>query len=392
MWIDQIKAGEQGQIWYRINERYGYGDIFWAKAESFRPLTQEDISPIHPEAEEKRVVVRIARQTLSCFEGKNEVYFARVSTGFRNDLYGNRTEKWATPLGVRPIWRKLISVHMSGGTTGGGYDLPGVSWTSLFEGNGVAIHSTFWHNNFGEEMSHGCVNAAPADARWVFRWTSPTVSYDPGDLTVGMPGGTLVEVVEILSSFREQSMQETILVGTEKPAKPLGFRLVAFLAFVLLIALLGLVGWGLARAQRGQVQSGLAPDFTLTTFDKQQVSLKDLRGKVVILNFWASWCQPCRAEAKYLEQTWRTYRDQGVVFIGVDYVDTEPNALAYIKEFDITYYNGPDLGTRISQSYGIKGVPETFYIARNGELRGLKIGPLTSPELEEKIDELLAEQ
>lgn len=134
-----------------------------------------------------------------------------------------------------------------------------------------------------------------------------------------------------------------------------------------------------------------APDFTLTTFDNQQVTLKELRGKVVVLNFWASWCQPCRLEAAYLEQTWRKYKDQGVVFIGVDYVDTEPNALAYLKEFDITYFNGPDLGTRISQAYGIKGVPETFYIAKNGELRGVKIGPLETPELEQKIEELLAE-
>jgi cytochrome c biogenesis protein CcmG/thiol:disulfide interchange protein DsbE len=178
----------------------------------------------------------------------------------------------------------------------------------------------------------------------------------------------------------------------EKPVKRWGFRIMAFLTFGLLLTLLGLVGWGLARAQRGQVQSGLAPDFTLTTFDNQQVSLKDLRGKVVVLNFWASWCTPCRVEAKYLEQTWRKYKDQGVVFIGVDYVDTEPNALAYLKEFDITYLNGPDLGTRISQAYGIKGVPETFYIAKSGELRGLKIGPLVAPELEEKIEELLADE
>lgn len=195
-WIDQIRQDEQGGFWYRVNERYGYGDIFWAKAEAFRPLSQDEIAPIHPEANEKRVVVNIDKQTLSCFEGKDEVYFAQVSTGMRFDINGDRTEKWETPLGIRPIWRKLMSVHMSGGTTGGGYDLPGVSWTSLFEGSGVAIHSTFWHNNFGEEMSHGCVNAAPEDAKWIFRWTNPIVAYDPGDVTVGMPGGTVVEVIE----------------------------------------------------------------------------------------------------------------------------------------------------------------------------------------------------
>lgn len=119
--------------------------------------------------------------------------------------------------------------------------------------------------------------------------------------------------------------------------------------------------------------------------------MSKLRGQVVIINFWASWCQPCRQEAAYLEQTWRKYKDQGVVFIGVDYVDIESAALAYIQEFDITYLNGPDLGTRISQAYNIKGVPETYYVAKNGELRGVKIGPLQAPELDEKINELLRE-
>jgi cytochrome c biogenesis protein CcmG/thiol:disulfide interchange protein DsbE len=76
----------------------------------------------------------------------------------------------------------------------------------------------------------------------------------------------------------------------------------------------------------------------------------------------------------------------------VDYVDTEKEALAYIDEFDITYINGPDLGTRISQAYSIQGVPETFFVTKNGQLRGMKVGPLSSPELENKIDELLAEK
>ncbi|MRR31562.1 TlpA family protein disulfide reductase, partial [bacterium] len=147
-------------------------------------------------------------------------------------------------------------------------------------------------------------------------------------------------------------------------------------SFVLLLAFLGVLGWGLAKAQRGQVTNGPAPDFTLTTFGGQQVQLIELRGNVVVINFWASWCSPCRQEAGYLEQTWQKYRNRGVVFIGIDYADTELEALQFIKEFGITYYNGPDLGTRISQSYGIRGVPETFYVAKNGELRGIKVGPL----------------
>jgi len=163
------------------------------------------------------------------------------------------------------------------------------------------------------------------------------------------------------------------------------------IAYVLVLALLGLLAWGLVKARAGPVDSGLAPDFSLTGFDGRTVTLSEMRGQVVIVNFWASWCTPCRDEAAYLENTWRKYKDQGVIFIGVDYVDTEKEALAYIQEFDITYLNGPDLKTRISQAYNIKGVPETYFIAKNGELRGMHIGPLVSPQLDNKIEELLAE-
>jgi cytochrome c biogenesis protein CcmG/thiol:disulfide interchange protein DsbE len=163
------------------------------------------------------------------------------------------------------------------------------------------------------------------------------------------------------------------------------------LVFAALLALLALVGWGLYKVQAGPRSQGVAPDFTLHTFDGQVITLSELRGQVVVINFWASWCPPCRDEAPYLEATWQAYRDQGVMFLGVDYVDTEVEALAYIDEFGITYPNGPDLGTRISQAYRIKGVPETFFVAKDGTLRGVKIGPLAPPELDQKLDALLAE-
>jgi cytochrome c biogenesis protein CcmG, thiol:disulfide interchange protein DsbE len=162
--------------------------------------------------------------------------------------------------------------------------------------------------------------------------------------------------------------------------------------FAVLLALLGLLAWGLKKVQAGPVSSGRAPDFSLTSFDGRTLKLSELGGQVVIINFWASWCRPCREEAAYLEQTWRKYEGKGVVFIGVDWVDTEKEALAYMDEFDLTYLNGPDIGTRIAQAYNIQGVPETFYVAKNGELRGVHIGPLKSPELDDKIDELLAEK
>lgn len=195
-WVDEIRTDEAGQVWYRINERYGFGDIFWAKAEAFRPVTKEEMSPIRPEVADKRVLVDVTHQTMTCYEGEREVYFCRVSTGAKFDAQGNPVDEWATPLGPHPVWRKVISLHMVGGTTGGGYDLPGIGWTTLFTSNGVAVHGTFWHNDFGVPRSHGCVNARPEDAKWVFRWVKPVVGYDPGDVTVGMPGGTRIEVIE----------------------------------------------------------------------------------------------------------------------------------------------------------------------------------------------------
>ena len=196
VWVNQIKVDDVGIIWYQIQERYGYGDIFWVLAEALRPLTEAEVSPISPEVEDKRILVDITYQTLSCFEGDREVYFCRISSGALFDYQGQRVDSWSTPLGKHRIWRKAVSLPLSGGSAAVGWDLPAVGWTTLFVGTGVAIHSTYWHNNYGVPTSRGCVNARPEDAKWIFRWTHPLVSYDPGDMTVSMPGGTLIEVVE----------------------------------------------------------------------------------------------------------------------------------------------------------------------------------------------------
>jgi hypothetical protein len=193
LWVDQMKTDSDGNVWYRINERYGNpGDIFWARAEAFRPMTPKETEPINPGVEDKRVVVDInyGVQSLSCFEGNTEVYFCRVSTG------KGEGSTPLTPHGTLgfPIWRKLFSIHMAGGTNVDGWDLPGIGWTCLFVGEGVAVHSTFWHNNFGEPMSHGCVNTAPDDAKWIFRWANPVVPFEPGDLTIVGDGSTRVIV------------------------------------------------------------------------------------------------------------------------------------------------------------------------------------------------------
>jgi hypothetical protein len=196
VWIDQTRDAGNGITQYRVNERFAYGDIFWADGRAFRLLTDDDFIPISPEVTDKKIIVNLTQQFLQCMEGNREVYYCRCSTGAKFNAAGQAVDKWATPPGPHPINRKMASMHMSGGNMESGYDTPGIGWVSLFADGGVSVHSTFWHNDFGVPRSHGCVNVLPDDAKWVFRWTTPLVPYDPGDVTVSMPGGTIVDVVE----------------------------------------------------------------------------------------------------------------------------------------------------------------------------------------------------
>lgn len=168
-------------------------------------------------------------------------------------------------------------------------------------------------------------------------------------------------------------------------------RLGLVLGMTLILALVAIFGWKLFDGAQTQVDSGLAPDFTLTLFDGGQLTLSDLQGQIVVVNFWASWCVPCREEAPILEQTWQYYRDQGVVFIGVAYLDTDKEAKAFLEEFNITYPNGSDVGTKIAPEYRIVGVPETFFIDKNGQVADLEIGLLTETRLVNAIEKLLQE-
>lgn len=198
-WIDRILNNDGGKIFYRINPNYYGGlDQLLVPASAMRPITPGEVTAVNPEIEDKSILVDINRQTLSCFEGKKEVFHCRVATGAKYDMYGNVVDKWATPVGSHKVTRKYISLQMSGGTTGAPYDLPGIGWTTIFATGGVAIHSTFWHNNFGDPMSHGCVNVTPQDAKWIFLWSSPVIAYDPGteDVTVSGHKSTAVRVIE----------------------------------------------------------------------------------------------------------------------------------------------------------------------------------------------------
>jgi cytochrome c biogenesis protein CcmG, thiol:disulfide interchange protein DsbE len=149
---------------------------------------------------------------------------------------------------------------------------------------------------------------------------------------------------------------------------------------------------GLNRARQGPITIGsTVPAFQLVTFEGEQIDTAEYEGKVIVINFWASWCKPCEEEAADLEEAWKMYQDRGdVVFLGVNYVDIESPAKEYLEKFAITYPNGPDLRTKVSQMFRILGVPETYIVGKDGRLEYVKKGPFRSlNEITSAIDAAL---
>jgi lipoprotein-anchoring transpeptidase ErfK/SrfK len=207
IWVDEIQDSGNGEVLYHLTEKYGsYGDKYWADARAFRPITPDDITPINPDITDKYISVDVDHQTMSCYENGQEILFTRVSTGAKHDFQGRPTEKYMTPPGdFHAINRKYISLHMAGGdqSKASGYEEFAVSWTSIFASGGVAIHSTHFHNMFGETQSHGCVNAPPEVAKFIYRWSMPEAPYDPGMIEIQGYSGTNVKVKD--SSSTENS-------------------------------------------------------------------------------------------------------------------------------------------------------------------------------------------
>lgn len=195
-----------------------------------------------------------------------------------------------------------------------------------------------------------------------------------------------------------ETIQPTDNQAAESAESKSKIKLTTILLWTAVIGVLAVVGWGLMNANKTRPEAGQnAPGFQVEYFngyeweDRPVSTLDDMKGKVVVLNFWASWCVECRVEADLLEQASRQFANEDVIFLGVAYADVEPNSIRYLEEFGITYPNAPDLGTSISNDYEITGVPETFFIGKDGVIADVVIGPVNGPAMMNTINTLLAE-
>lgn len=171
--------------------------------------------------------------------------------------------------------------------------------------------------------------------------------------------------------------------STPVPAAIKRFPLaIAVIAGVVLIGLIILFALQMKNAKQDTLEIGSdIPDFTVTTFSGETYQKSQLQGKVILLNFWSSWCASCDEEGAALEEVWQEVKNDGeIVFIGVNYVDTEKDSMTFLEKYGITFPNGPDLGSRISRLFMVDAVPETYIIGRDGRLVAIQIGPFQSAE------------
>jgi hypothetical protein len=160
---------EAGEWWYQLKEGITYVPGPYVPTKSVRRIPAGALAPISVGREDKWMQIKIGDQTLTCFEGDNAVFSTRAATGLW---------RTATPHGEFRVLYKRHTRRMIGGDEGDRYDLPGVPFPVYFTWNGVAIHGTYWHNDYGRRHSHGCVNLSSDAARWVFRWVDPVTTYD----------------------------------------------------------------------------------------------------------------------------------------------------------------------------------------------------------------------
>ncbi len=177
----------------------------------------------------------------------------------------------------------------------------------------------------------------------------------------------------------------------ENPSRPRAgfFRFLPMFLITLLIAMLGYALLKPTGEKTSPLVGKLAPDFRLETLNGGTLKLSSFRGRPVIVNFWASWCVPCRDEAPWLEAAQEQYSAKGLLFVGIVNNDTPKNARGFVKEFQLSYPNLIDPNGKVAVDYGVTGIPETFFVRRDGVIVYKKFGPFDPEELDSHIQEIM---
>jgi len=204
--VVDVATDEMGTVWYKTYDEYTDKNLgiepthHWVRANHVRRIHESEFMSIRPEVADKRIVVDLASQTLTCFEGHTVVLTTKVATGAAFKQADSSVIDFATPKGDHRVILKQPSRHMRAiegeRDTDAWFDLPGVPWNTFFTYDGIAIHGTYWHNDFGIVRSHGCVNVPISVARFIYRWTFPTAPYTDAFVRGDVPGmsSTSVEV------------------------------------------------------------------------------------------------------------------------------------------------------------------------------------------------------
>ncbi|HET90523.1 MAG TPA: murein L,D-transpeptidase [Chloroflexi bacterium] len=176
---------EAGEWWYQLQDGVTYAPGPYVPTWSVRRILPEEMTPISPGHPDKWIEIRLATQTLTCFEGETTVFRTGISSGAGG----------TTPRGEHRVLYKRHTRRMTGGGEDDYYDLPGISFPVYFTRNAVAIHGTYWHNDFVRPHSHGCINVTNQAAQWVFRWVEPLALYEEYEKKAKLEEGTRVVVV-----------------------------------------------------------------------------------------------------------------------------------------------------------------------------------------------------
>lgn len=190
-WVKQALTDANGLVWYGL-----WGDrlqrLTWVDARHIYLYSPAELEPLSPQATDKRIEIALEKQIITCYEGNTPVLTHACATGPLMRIENGR-RIYSTPQGEWQVIRKRPSRHMAADDLASdGYDLPGVPWVTYFHWWGVAIHGTYWHNDYGRPRSHGCINVPNEIARWIYRWTTPVVPYAAEELA---EKGTPVTVI-----------------------------------------------------------------------------------------------------------------------------------------------------------------------------------------------------